>query len=41
MVANFIEIEKNVYDLALLGKVVVSWGAGKDAVWEGSSTARV
>lgn len=37
----FIEIERDVYDLAFLGKGSWTLGAGKDAVWEGGQTGKV
>lgn len=37
----FIEIERDVYDLALLGKGFWTLGAEKDAVWEGGQTGKV
>lgn len=37
----FIEIERDIYDLALLGKGSWTLGAGKDAVWEGGQTGKV
>lgn len=36
----FIEIERDVYDLAFLGKGSWTLGAGKDAVWEGGQTGK-